>query len=551
MRSRDEISPARGGESSALAIDRSSKLWHLFSFINHSYNNNLTELLTSVNSFLVFDFLLKYTKNKNLKFAINTIKWGIPAFLHGSKFYLSFRSYLREVQDEKSPTFQKHIAKICKVLEVKESSPYYLNLNHIDCILAPEIILWLLNKPNTKNIKILSLHNFENTSEIDSINLSGNGQFDIGILFKYNDIKYVLDLTLLVRDSFSFVKGAIFQTASITNDNFSLKLREAFLYEFVSTLNIEKNILYFDHLESIKSEQRIKVDEVINQFDVPEFAKELKQILNCGRKRAYAFVSRPGTGKSTIIRKLEEIMTDYVFFKLTPNDLSTAATIKDRFNIIKNINKSIVVIEDLDSCDLHEKNSKAGVFLDEIDDVNNDLNIIIIVTINDTSRVHFSIINRPGRFDRVIEIKPPFTIEEILQVMISKANKLKQKYCPKSTFSIPKLTDIKELLEECLKYEFTQAEITNAVVEQIFIYISMGVLDKKLNWNKITKKQFNDFFKQAIESHKKTLQAIKNCNFNNAQPKPSYDDNDKQCQSSPASLVYPWHDVNVPTGSTR
>jgi SpoVK/Ycf46/Vps4 family AAA+-type ATPase len=180
------------------------------------------------------------------------------------------------------------------------------------------------------------------------------------------------------------------------------------------------------------------------------------------------------------------------------------------------------------------------VFLDEIDDVNNDLNMIIIVTINDTSRVHFSIINRPGRFDKVIEIKPPASIEEIRQVMVSKSIKLKSKYCAKSRFSIPKIEKIDgALLKDCLKHEFTQAEITNAIVEQIFIYVAMGVQEKKLKWNSISDKQFNELFKRAIDSHKKTKLAIKNCDFNNTPPT-QYDDDEckKECAPEPRAL-YP------------
>jgi SpoVK/Ycf46/Vps4 family AAA+-type ATPase len=178
-----------------------------------------------------------------------------------------------------------------------------------------------------------------------------------------------------------------------------------------------------------------------------------------------------------------------------------------------------MVIEDLDSCGLHEKNSKAGIFLDEIDDVNNDLNMVILVTINDTSRVHFSIINRPGRFDKVIEIKPPQSLNEIYDVMISKAKKLKRKYCPKSQFEIPDMTDLDhQCLQECLDREFTQAEITNAITEQIFIYISIMVSEDNISWNAITPGIFNKLLRDSIESHKKTQEAIKNCDFNNIDP---------------------------------
>jgi hypothetical protein len=545
--SNQNLSPVGESKAPLVMVERDNKLWHLFSFIQEAYGNDTSKLLTSIDSFLVFDFLLKYVKNKKLRFGIQALKWGIPAFINGSQFYLLFKNYLKQTKDEKSPTYQKHMAKICKVLEIKETDPRYLDLYEISCNIAPDIIYWILTKPNTEKIKIINVFNMENTVEVDSVNLSGDGQFDIAILFNYMDVKYVLDLNLLIIDSFPFIKAAVFYTVSVNSNQSGMErcrereLREVFLCEFINKLDIPNNILYFSSLDSIECEPRIKVEENINQFNIYDFVKEIKQILDCGRKRAYAFVSRPGTGKSTIIRKLEELMTDYVFFKLTPDDFNAASKIKDRFKIIKNINKSVVIIEDLDSCELQDKNSRAGVFLDEIDDVNNNLNIVMIVTINDTSRVHFSIINRPGRFDRVIEIKPPSTIEEIHQVMLSKAKKLKRNYCPDSKFNIPELADIDyKLLSTCLSNEYTQAEITNAIVEQIFIYISMSVLEKKLKWDSISNKQFNKLFKKAIESHMKTKEAIKNCNFNNAPPATDNTDNElTKCEE--ATDLYPTH----------
>lgn len=552
-----EITKAESPAILSPIVDQNSKFYHLFRFIQRAYGNDIGKLLTSLNSFMALGLTSRYVKNKKLKLALNAARYGIPAFLYGSELVLQFKNYIREIKSEKSPTHQKWSAKLCRILGIKENNQSYLKLQSIPSSVGGEVITWLLTKPDTKDIRVLSFYNVENCQEVDKLCFNGDGEQEIAILFEYHGQKLLLLVGFKIWNDVSFVNRSEFVTTvptiialknereniRIAIESLELELREVFLCEFIRSLNTEKNILCFQGMSTIRCEPRIKIEENINQFPVDDFIKEIKQVLDCGRKRAYAFVSRPGTGKSTILRKIEEVMKDYVFFKLSPNDFDSGDKIRERFTIAKKIHKSVVLIEDLDSCGLHEKNSKAGIFLDEIDDVNNDLNMVILVTINDTSRVHFSIINRPGRFDKVIEIKPPRSEGEVYEVIISKAQKLKKKYCPNDLFFIPPMDDIDQnCLKECLSREFTQAEITNAITEQIFISLSIMVSENKLEWSEVTTTLFNELFISSIESHKKTQQAIKNCNFNNNAPLTDLSSNDMiqegKCGRGPAVTTF-------------
>lgn len=497
----NEPTPAARSEIAS----KDNKLYHVFRFLEHEYSGDITKFLKALNSFLALDITSKYIKNKKIKFLINSFKYGIPAFIYGSEFYLRLKRYIEEIQNDKSPVYQKRIAKLAQLLDVPSSTVF-------DCktAIGVEIILWLLTRPDTKLIKIMDFYD-ENINELKTI--ASNENSIIYVLFEYENERFVLDIEISLCLGQKFIERIFFISSSKNIDDKEIELRRVFMHEFISSLNTSKNILHFRGAGSIQCKQRTKVEEKINQFDVESLIKEIDNVLDCGRKRAYAFVSRPGTGKSTILRKIEEVMTNRVIFKLSPSDFAHAETIKDRFAIIKKIPGSIVIIEDLDSCDLADKNSKTGVFLDEIDD-SNDLNLIIFVTINDTCRVHFSIINRPGRFDKVIEIKSPQNINEIYEVILSKTKKLKPNYFENTSFQIPPREVINELLDECLKEKFTQAEITDAIVEQILIDIKK----EKCDWNSIESSLFKEFFRHAIDAHKQTLEALKNCNFKNTDP---------------------------------
>lgn len=165
--------------------------------------------------------------------------------------------------------------------------------------------------------------------------------------------------------------------------------------------------------------------------------------------------------------------------------------------------------------DSEKKNEKVAQFINEIDDSNNDLNIFIIVSINDPTMLHKTIIDRPGRFDEIIEIKSPQSHREIYEVIKSKFYKLRHYYENFENLKFPESTEIdSELLDICLKNKFTQAELTCGIIEKLFLNI-----DNPLEIN------FNNEFEKAINSLKKSKETLKNYSFNEkiyelSEPKP-------------------------------
>jgi len=68
-------------------------------------------------------------------------------------------------------------------------------------------------------------------------------------------------------------------------------------------------------------------------------------------------------------------------------------------------------------------------------------------------------------------------------------------------------------MEKCVREKFTQAEITNAVVEQALIEIGMNNLE-----GTIKEEVFAKYLERAIEVHLETRRAIRECNFHNLDP---------------------------------
>lgn len=513
-----EVPKAETSYGSLELIDKNSKFYHLFKFIKRAYGSDIEKILRSINSVLILGLNLKFIKNKLTRTVLKTMQLGIPAAMFSAELYLNLKNYIKEIKEEKDSTYQKKGYVYSDILGLDKNHQYYGDLSTFELNLNTEIIFWLFSKPKTSSIKILRFYD-TNGKELESFNPNemSAGSKDIVLLIQYDDLKFLWEIKIKCYATYPFVDYGVAYTESgekvPTSDIFD-KIRREIIRDFISILDCKKNVLKFDGIGSIKAYPRIKVLEKINQFDVKTLLVEINNILKLGRRRAYGFVGKQGTGKSSILRKIGELATNHMIIYISPEDFSSVWKIKDKFELIRILGRCIVMIEDLDGYDFEEKNERATTFLNEIDDVNDDLNAVIIVTINETNKVHKSIIDRPGRFDRVIEIKPPANNKEVYEILLSKFNKLKPIYCPKSRFKLPDIKDInKDLIDNCIKHKFTQAEIANAVMEQVFLDSKKIIETNGFTWNNLDFDFFNERFSKAIDIHMETKRAIANADF--------------------------------------
>ncbi len=157
---------------------------------------------------------------------------------------------------------------------------------------------------------------------------------------------------------------------------------------------------------------------IIDLFDLEvfEFVKNSKKYNECGiTKRGLIMHGKPGTGKTTIGNIICNMIPDHTVIWITPEIL--AENMHRAFNSIKSLYKladfvspCVIILEDLDlfgnDRDRGGDVLSLGALMNVLDGVNSIKNAVTIGTTNRLSSIESALKNRPGRFDRVIEIPP-------------------------------------------------------------------------------------------------------------------------------------------------
>ena len=494
-------------------ISRKNILYHPLNFLAHEYQNDPEVLLKRLTGILAIGATGNLIKSRRIKSIIKIAQYGLTVGLFGSELYSKLNNYIRNIRPDDDDLYRKRMIKISELLNISEDDPVYGDVPHCPSELNSSIALWFLHSPSTTRLKILKYVDFIKMEEIESVDTDEVKQ--VSAIFQYNGETYIWDMSIVAGPLGNTYINASFILGKSLNSEIHATIRESIIFDYVNSLNYKNNIIKFGQSEGegvLLGEPRRKIAEHLNQFDADKFLDEIRFVLKSGRKRTYAFVGRQGTGKSSILRYIEQHLTEYMVFYMTPDDFSSASMIRNKFFLIRMFQPLVVMIEDLEACGMREKNSKTGAFLDCIDDVNKNLNMVIIYTVNDTSGVHHTIINRPGRSDRVIEIFPPDSAEEAYEVMESRLMAVKENYC-NTDIVIENRAPVLNIMEKCVREKFTQAEITNAVVEQALIEIGMNNLE-----GTIKEEVFAKYLERAIEVHLETRRAIRECNFHNLDP---------------------------------
>ena len=448
-------------------VPRGHKLYHLFNFISQNYGNSPEDIIRAISTILDFDKGLKSFFNGKRFTAMNIFnlfRYSLPASLYGIEMALKIKKYINKIKKKDLSEYARKQEKFLNFLGLKSEQ----DLQYLESLYMNEdIIFWLLKSPKTKGYEILGYYN-------NSYELLGTVSFEseynvIYILIEHNNKKILFDLKITKMLTTYYCTLQYVLDCSSSSEEIIKDLESLIIKDFILTFKTQNNILEYNG--SIRSKERAKIEEKINQYDVVSLEREIREVLKSKRKRGYSFIGLQGTGKSIIIKKLEEDLTDITIIKLGTEEFFNPYRIKKCFHFIRIIQPALVIIEDLDALGFREKNERVHAFINEIDDSNNNLNIVLVVTINDTEMVHKTIIDRPGRFDEIIEIKPPQSEDEVYEVMLSKFNKLKHFYTKLKNSLFPSQKDIVELLHRCLKNRFTQAELTCGIIEKVFINI--------------------------------------------------------------------------------
>lgn len=181
------------------------------------------------------------------------------------------------------------------------------------------------------------------------------------------------------------------------------------------------NIRYADGVGYYLVEKELNLDELIN-LPIPEGREVIESIQTFWKREAkfkeykYAYkrgvllYGVPGGGKTCIInllcKELTEKMDGVVFTISSEDDLNKYLHfMPEIYRMIESTRPIITVIEDIDGlCQYKEAETKLLNALDGIEQLEN---VVYLATTNYTERLSERLTNRPNRFDRRIQIKPP------------------------------------------------------------------------------------------------------------------------------------------------
>ena len=127
-------------------------------------------------------------------------------------------------------------------------------------------------------------------------------------------------------------------------------------------------------------------------------------------KRGLILKGPPGTGKTLIGKVLCNVIENTTFIWVTPGDLDEARRIKIICELARELSPSILFLEDIDLYGSHRERENRGVLgelMNQLDGLVENEFVVVVATTNKAEEIEEALRNRPGRFDRVIDIPLP------------------------------------------------------------------------------------------------------------------------------------------------
>jgi len=173
---------------------------------------------------------------------------------------------------------------------------------------------------------------------------------------------------------------------------------------YFESIGWDKNVLIYDNYRVNKRPRSENVVFDITNMDYEGFKRDITSTIANNNKRGILLVGNPGTGKTSILLKLENDLRTYPVIYVSSSQLNDEYSIAKLSEFIKNMAGSIVIIEDMDTLEVADKTKKFGPLLQLFDNSRADSSVVFIASINNAELIDESLI-RTGRFDQIIDIK--------------------------------------------------------------------------------------------------------------------------------------------------
>lgn len=127
-------------------------------------------------------------------------------------------------------------------------------------------------------------------------------------------------------------------------------------------------------------------------------------------KRGIILKGEPGVGKTMIGKILCNVLKGITFIWVTPGDLTEVGRIKTTCELARSLAPSVLFLEDIDLYGGHRERENRGILgelMNQLDGVIENEFVVVIATTNRAEELEAALRNRPGRFDRVIDVPKP------------------------------------------------------------------------------------------------------------------------------------------------
>ena len=425
-----------------------------------------------------------FRKNKYLSSFNKAFSFGMIGYDFYTKFKTYYHNKVASVGDLKN-----NVAR--EILEKHPHGDEYLrSWTYNDYEFEADRVSWLLNATNDDldGIIVKSYYDMDTGEELTSLPM----ECSFAMLLIYEDVYYLMEFKQL---KFTATSHITFDAVFCMGDDAFGSLFEHIFAKYMKHIGYDKNVLHFNGY-NIETRPRSKANNIIvDTIDIDSLTSNMINILEHRQRRGYIFVGKPGTGKTTILLKIEHDLTAYPIVYATASNLSDEYSIGKLSRFIKNIGKCVVLIEDMDSLEINRKTTKIAPLLELLDNSRSTSSVIFIATINDSGLITNSIA-RAGRFDEIVEIHAPKTDASIYNVFKSAWNRYA------SSVEFINMDDISKFTYFRMKmHKFTQADYCE-IVHKIIIdgdTCNNDTLIKSMKNLLKSKKTFSKFKKESQE----------------------------------------------------
>jgi len=233
-------------------------------------------------------------------------------------------------------------------------------------------------------------------------------------------------------------------------------------------LEIDKNISWDDIIlpDAIRENIRKNIE---NTFSYGDIFKKNEITL----KRGVILAGSPGTGKTLICKILAKTLNVSVIYVL-PSHIHCIPDISRVCDMAQELAPSLLIMEDIDwlatNRNIAGPNAMTVELMNKLDGIENFEGVVTLATTNMPEKVEEAIKNRPGRFDRVIQVNGPD--EVCIKKMLIRFTR---------NFILDKNIDLNKLTKSCkdIGKDMSGAYIKNLCDTAAACAVDDGSIDKK------------------------------------------------------------------------